>query len=88
MTEVETELRRRLSILAPIELGVEDESARHAGHAGAAAGGKHFHVRIVAADFAGRNTLARHRMVFQAAGDLMQQKIHALSVQAIAPDEV
>jgi BolA protein len=81
-------LRHRRTALAPAARTSADESARHAGHAGARGGGGHFHVDIVAAAFSGQNTLARHRLVYDAAGDLLRDRIHALSVNARAPDEV
>lgn len=81
-------LRARLQSLAPQQLDIEDESQRHAGHAGAREGGGHFRLRIVAAAFAGQSTMARHRLVYQAAGDLMRGRIHALAIEAKAPDEV
>jgi len=71
--------------LAPTRLVIEDESHRHAGHAGAATGRGHFRVEIESAAFAGKAPLARHRMVYAALGDLMQTDIHALSIQAAAP---
>jgi BolA family transcriptional regulator, general stress-responsive regulator len=71
---------------APVELDVIDDSHKHAGHAGAADGRGHFRVRIVSAAFAGMATLARHRAVYAALGDLMQTDIHALSIQATMPD--
>ena len=71
----------------PIELTVEDQSHLHAGHAGARDGRGHYRVRIVAAAFAGLAPLARHRAVYAALGDLMQTDIHALAVDARAPDE-
>jgi BolA family transcriptional regulator, general stress-responsive regulator len=71
---------------APLELEVIDDSHRHAGHAGAADGRGHFRVRIVSAAFAGMAPLARHRAVYAVLGDLMQTDIHALSIQATAPD--
>jgi acid stress-induced BolA-like protein IbaG/YrbA len=49
--------------------------------------GRHFEAHIVANDFAGKNTLARHRMVYEALGDKMDQAIHALSIKALTPDE-
>ena len=62
--------------------------AQHAGHAGAAPGGNtHWRLTIVSAAFAGKPTVARHRMVYQALGDLMQHPIHALAIRARAPDE-
>ena len=72
---------------APVQLAVEDQSHLHAGHAGARDGRGHFRVRIVAAAFAGLAPLARHRAVYAALGDLMQTDIHALAVDARAPDE-
>jgi BolA family transcriptional regulator, general stress-responsive regulator len=80
-------LAARLASLEPTALEIEDESHRHAGHAGAREGG-HFRVAIVAAVFSGKGTLARHRLVYDAAGDLMRGRIHALSIHARAPDEV
>ncbi|WP_298397475.1 BolA family transcriptional regulator [uncultured Azonexus sp.] len=78
-------LRERLAVLKPESLHIEDESHRHAGHAGARDGG-HFRVDIVASVFSGKNTLARHRLVYDAAGDLMQGRIHALAINARAPE--
>jgi len=82
-------IRARLEAeLAPVSLEIIDDSHRHAGHAGARDGRGHFNVTIVASRFAGANRLARHRMVYAALGGLMQTDIHALSVIALAPDEV
>ena len=83
--ETLTLLRQRLAVLNPEMLHIEDESHRHAGHAGAREGG-HFRVDILAPVFSGKNTLARHRLVYDAAGDLMQGRIHALAIHARAPD--
>ena len=80
------ELRRRLQTLEPLELEIRDDSAAHAGHAGAAGGG-HYCVRLVSPRFAGLSRVQRHRLVFVAAGDLMQKGIHALAVTALAPGE-
>lgn len=80
-------LAERLAILQPQSLEIEDQSHLHAGHAGAAGGG-HFKVTIVATAFAGKNTMARHRLVYDAAGDLLRGRIHALVIRALAPDEV
>lgn len=80
-------LRQRLAVLQPESLVIGDDSHRHAGHAGARDGG-HYTLRIVAAAFAGKNTMARHRMIYDAAGDLMRGRIHALSIRAEAPGEV
>lgn len=70
--------------LAPTQLDIRDDSARHAGHAGAREGG-HFHVTITSAAFSGRNPVERHRMVYAAAADLMGRDIHALSIDARVP---
>ena len=73
--------------LAPQDLEIEDESHRHAGHAGARDGRGHYRVRIVAAAFAGMPLLKRHQRVYAALGDLMQTDIHALALDTRAPDE-
>jgi BolA protein len=80
-------LRERLAALEPLSLDIVDDSHRHAGHAGAREGG-HYQVAIVAAAFAGKGTMARHRLVYEAVGDLMRGRIHALVIHARAPDEV
>lgn len=85
---VEEEIRRRLAALEPSRLELLDESAQHAGHAGAAPGGNtHWRLAIVSPAFAGRSTVARHRMIYQALGELMQHPIHALAISARAPGE-
>ena len=81
-------LRERLASLQPMEIEIEDESHRHAGHAGASEGGGHYKLRIVSAAFAGKGTVARHRMIYEAAGDLMRGPVHALAIRALTPDEV
>ena len=84
---VETIRRRLTAALAPIALDIEDESHRHAGHAGARDGRGHFRVRIVSAAFEGQTAIARHRAVYAALGDLMQTDIHALAIEARTPEE-
>ena len=81
-------LRERLSTLQPQSLEIEDESHLHAGHAGARGGGGHYRLHIVATAFAGKNTVARHRLIYDAAGDLMRGAVHALSIRAFTPEEV
>jgi BolA protein len=79
-------MRRLLtSAFAPTELDVVDDSHQHVGHAGAREGKGHFTVRIVSDTFAGMTPLARHRAVYTALGGMMQDDIHALSIQASAP---
>ncbi|WP_394687821.1 BolA family protein [uncultured Xanthomonas sp.] len=70
---------------APQALEVEDDSHRHAGHAGARDGRGHFNVRVVSAAFAGMAPLARHRAVYAALGEMMQTDIHALSIRVEVP---
>ncbi|KQN98220.1 MULTISPECIES: BolA family protein [Stenotrophomonas] len=72
---------------SPLHLEVEDDSHRHAGHAGARDGRGHFNVVIVSEAFAGMAPLARHRAVYAALGDMMQTDIHALSIKAQTPAE-
>jgi len=86
---VEQRIRERLAALDPVLVELVDESERHRGHAGyLEGGGTHWRVTIVAQAFAGKPTVARHRMVYQALGDLMQHPIHALAIQARTPDDV
>ena len=78
---------RLRTTLTPDSLEVIDDSAAHAGHAGARDGG-HFTIRIVAAAFAGKNPIQRHRLIYAALADLMHRDIHALSInKAKTPDE-
>lgn len=80
-------IRERLTAaLSPAELHIEDDSWRHAGHAGAAGGG-HFSVRIVSEAFRGLTPIKRHRLVYAALGDTMRTEIHALQIEAAAPGE-
>ena len=88
MSERVARIRARLQQLSPSELDIEDESHKHAGHAGARDGRGHFRVRVVAAAFSGESLLARHRRVYAALGDLMQTDIHALALDARAPEEL
>lgn len=87
-TRVEQIRERLVAALAPSELAIEDESHRHAGHAGARDGRGHFRVQIVSAAFRGQLPLARHRAVYAALGELMQTDIHALAIDARAPEEL
>ncbi|HXF08004.1 MAG TPA: BolA family protein [Candidatus Acidoferrales bacterium] len=71
----------------PAEIRIRDDSALHAGHAGARSGGGHYHVEIRTAHFSGMPLLARHRAVYGALAPLMGNAIHALSLATLAPDE-
>lgn len=84
---IEELIRERLSRLAPDVLEVFDDSHEHAGHAGAKDGGGHFQLVIVSRHFAGKNAVARHRLVYEALGDLMPKQIHALTICAYTPEE-
>jgi BolA protein len=85
---LEPVMRERLAALNPDILEITDDSAAHAGHAGAAPGGNtHWTVAIVSSSFEGKGTVARHRMVYAALGDLMNNPIHALQIKARSPDE-
>jgi BolA family transcriptional regulator, general stress-responsive regulator len=85
---VEARIRQRLAALEPAALELLDESAKHRGHAGWKPGGNtHWRLKIVAEAFRGKPTLARHRMIYQALGEMMHDPIHALAITARAPDE-
>jgi BolA protein len=82
-------IRQRLAVLSPQGLEIFDDSHEHVGHAGAReSGGGHFQVFIVSESFEGRNKVARHRLIYQAVGDLMPGKIHALAISAHTPAEL
>ena len=80
-------IRQRLAALEPETYTLEDESAQHKGHAGAARGG-HYRLVVVSPKFRNLSTLSRHRLVYEAMGDLMQREIHALSITALTPEEL
>jgi BolA protein len=81
--EIDAELR---AALAPLSLQVQDDSAAHAGHAGAREGG-HYTVRIVSERFRGLAPVARHRLVYHVLGSLTARGIHALAIDARAPED-
>jgi BolA protein len=83
------EMRRRLeSAFQPQVMELVDEGHLHVGHAGAKDGRGHFRLHIVSESFAGKNLVQRHRLIYQAMGDLMQSDIHALAIEAQAPDDI
>ena len=87
MSMAET-IRARLAALEPQALELIDESEAHRGHAGyREGGGTHWRLSIVSPRFVGHSTVARHRMVYQALGELMQHPIHALAITARSPEE-
>lgn len=80
-------IRERLTkAFAPEIIEIIDDSHKHAGHASAKGGG-HFAVRIVSPAFAGKSLVQRHRMVYEAMGELMQHEVHALTIKAETPNE-
>jgi BolA protein len=81
-------IEARLASLDPSSVEVADESGQHLGHAGWKPGGSHFRLTIVSPRFAGRDRVSRHRMVYEALGPLMRDDIHALAINALAPDEL
>jgi len=80
-------LRERLQSLQPLSLAIEDESASHAGHEGASSGGGHYRLTLVSGRFAGLPRLARHRLVYDSLGSMMQREVHALSLVLQTPEE-
>jgi BolA protein len=79
-------IRERLAALEPTTLTVVDDSALHAGHAGARSGGGHYRLTIVSSRFSNCSTMQKHRLVYDALGSLMKQEIHALSITASSPE--
>lgn len=84
MARIRSRLEARFARAA---ISIHDDSARHAGHAGARSGAGHFAVRIESEAFSGRSRLQRHRLVYEALADLMPGEIHALNIQAVSPDD-
>ena len=79
-------IEKRLAVLQPISLEIQDDSALHAGHTGNTGGG-HFTLKIVSSQFSQKSQIIRHRLIYQALTDLIPQQIHALSILAISPDD-
>jgi BolA protein len=80
-------IRSALDALDPLSLDIRDDSHKHAGHAGARDGRGHFSVHLVSARFEGLPPLRRHRLVYDALGQLMETDIHAVAIQARTPAE-
>lgn len=88
MNETIAEITTRLAALTPEHVEIIDESAQHAGHDGAKSGGGHYQLTIISPSFSGLNIVARHRAIYQALGDLMSTRVHALSIVAYSPEEL
>lgn len=86
---VATEMLRRLdSALSPTRVELTDESEKHRGHGGYNPEGEsHFSLEIQSGAFAGKSLVERQRMIYKALGDLMRERVHALSIKARAPGE-
>lgn len=85
IVDFEKDLHQAFQVLS---MKIDDESHLHAGHAGAASGGGHFRLEIVASEFKGLNLVARHRAVYAALNRHIPKEIHALTIIALAPDEL
>ena len=85
MSTIDT-MRDKLAALDPQRLEILDDSAKHAGHAGAKEGG-HYRLTIVSPRFSGCGTMQRHRLIYEALGPMMRGEIHALSIKALTPEE-
>jgi BolA protein len=86
---VATEMLRRLNeALHPVRIELIDDSEQHRGHGGYnPAGESHFSLAIESAAFEGKSRVERQRMVYSALGDLMKERVHALTIRARAPGE-
>ena len=80
------EIHTRLAVLEPTQIEIDDDSAKHVGHAGNNGGG-HFNLRIASSHFCGKSQIMRHRMIYQALTGLIPNRIHALTIQAVATNE-
>ena len=83
---IEKEIRKRLAFLNSTTFILNNESELHKGHSGNN-GGSHFNIKIVSEEFSGKSRMERHRMIYEALGDLFPNKIHALSIKAITKEE-
>jgi BolA protein len=85
---VAREMLERLAVLVPSRVELVDDSEAHRGHGGYnPAGESHFSLRIESRAFAGKSRVERQRMVYAAIGDLMKERVHALTIRAVAPGE-
>jgi BolA protein len=80
-------IRSLLAALEPVDLQIEDESHRHAGHPGARSGGGHFRLTLVSPRFPGLSRLQRHRLVYDCLAGLIPHQIHALAMTLLSPEE-
>ena len=85
MSRIE-KMQHLLAVFQPTLVEITDDSHKHAGHSGARDGGGHYLLKIVSAQFSGKPTLARHRMIYSALGEMMKHDIHALTITAMTPE--
>ena len=81
-------MRTLLAVLQPTQIDITDDSQKHVGHAGARDGGGHYQLTIVSAQFVGKPTLVRHRMIYSALGEMIKRDIHALIITACTPEQL
>jgi BolA protein len=85
---IATEMLKRLEVLGPSRIELVDDSEQHRGHGGYnPAGESHFSLTIESPAFTGKSRVERQRMVYSALGDLMRERVHALSIRANAPGD-
>lgn len=82
------QMQALLAEYLPTQIEIVDDSHKHAGHEGARSGGGHYTLYIVSSRFAGKPTLARHRMIYSTLGEMMKRDIHALNITAYTPEEL
>lgn len=87
-TRLENIRTRLIEAFSPVDCQLEDESAQHRGHPGAASGGGHYRLRLVSEQFEGLRLVNRHRLVYDAVRDMMHTDIHALAITALTPAEI
>lgn len=87
MSRIE-QMQTLLTEFQPTQIEIIDDSHKHAGHEGARSGGGHYSLHIVSTQFTGKPTLARHRMIYSALGEMMKHEIHALNIKAYTPQEL
>jgi BolA protein len=80
-------IREQLAVLSPTLVEIDDDSHRHAGHAGATSGGGHYNLYVISTQFESLTSVARHRLIYAALASLMRREIHALSINALTPEE-
>ena len=81
-------IKQRLTFLSPEKIEIIDESSKHIGHEGAKSGGGHFLLTIVSGNFYKKSTIERHRIIYDALGEMVGEDIHALSIKAYTPEEI